>query len=257
MTEREVAVLALGLIEDDNPEANQTLAGRPNLWHRVFADHQNYYDFHSFKLLAGGFLIGTAVANTDLDHELHDYFQMNIRRGATGDLSQFLHNHKVLGNGYYTLPIFAGTWIAGAYFNESTLLVTSGRWGERTLRAFLVGAPPMILAQRLTGGSRPGETTGDSRWSPFQDNNGVSGHAFMSALPFINAAKMTERPLLKATYYAGSLLGPLSRVNDDDHYPSQVALGWWMAYVATVAIDRTETTNRNNEPKSHRLSLPY
>lgn len=103
----------------------------------------------------------------------------------------------------------------------------------------------MLLAQRLTGGSRPDEKDRDSRWLPFQDNNGVSGHAFMSSLPFINAAKMTDRPLLKSVFYAGSLLGPLSRVNDDDHYPSQVALGWWMAYVAATAIDRTEMAGSN------------
>ena len=56
---------------------------------------------------------------------------------------------------------------------------------------------------------------------------------------------MTDRRWLKATFYAGSLLGPLSRVNDDDHYPSQVALGWWMAYVAATAIDRTEMAGGN------------
>jgi len=67
----------------------------------------------------------------------------------------------------------------------------------------------------------------------------------MSSLPFINAAKMTDRPILKATFYAGSLLGPLSRINDNDHYPSQVALGWWMAFVAASAIDRTEMSNGN------------
>ena len=51
---------------------------------------------------------------------------------------------------------------------------------------------------------------------------------------------MTENRWLKAGFYSGSLLGPLSRINDDDHYPSQAALGWLMAYVAASAIDRTE-----------------
>ena len=62
----------------------------------------------------------------------------------------------------------------------------------------------------------------------------------MGALPFINAARMTENPWLKATLYLGSSLAPLSRVNDDAHYPSQAALGWWLAYLAVVAIDQTE-----------------
>ncbi|TWT71475.1 phosphatase PAP2 family protein [Crateriforma conspicua] len=222
-----------------------TVTDRGTLWQRIKSDHRNYYDLHSFKLLAGGFLVGAAVANTQLDQEIQNHFQTSVRGATSDDWFEGLHGSKELGNGRYTLPIFASAWAAGAYFDETPVLVTTGRWGERSMRSFLVGASPLILAQRLTGGSRPGEKDRGARWLPFQDNNGVSGHAFMSSLPFINAAKMTERPWLKTAYYAASLLGPLSRVNDDDHYPSQVALGWWMAYVAATAIDRTELAEGN------------
>lgn len=220
-------------------------ATRPRLWDRVVADHQNFYDVDSLKLLAGGFLVGAAIANTQLDQELYDHFQVSVRGASSDDWSDFLHADKEFGNGRYTLPVFAAAWAAGEYFDQSPILVTTGRWGERSLRSFLVGAPALIATQYLTGGSRPDETDRQSRWLPFQDNNGVSGHAFMSSLPFITAAKMTDRPIYKATFYAGSLLGPLSRVNDEAHYPSQVALGWWIAYVAASAIDATETVNGN------------
>ncbi|TWU21162.1 PAP2 superfamily protein [Novipirellula galeiformis] len=234
-----------GFIETDAEQTQTRLTPRATIWNRVVSDHRNYYDLRSFQLLGGGFLIGAAVANTQLDEELHRHFQTSVGGATSDDWSEFLHADKELGNGLYTLPIFATAWAAGAYFDESAVLTTAGRWGERSLRSFWVGAPPLILAQRLTGGSRPSEKDRGSRWLPFQDNNGVSGHAFMSALPFLNAAKMTERPLLKATFFAGSLLGPLSRVNDDAHYPSQVALGWWMAYVAASAIDRSEGAASN------------
>ncbi len=233
------------LVESDSFADACETADRPTLWHRIVSDHRHYYDLHSFKLFAGGFLIGAAVANTSLDREIQDHFQSSVRGATSDEWSEFLHANKELGDGMYTLPIFATTWAVGAFFDKSPILVTTGRWGERSLRSFLVGAPPLILAQRLTGGSRPNEKDRDSRWLPFQDNNGVSGHAFMASLPFINAAKMTDRPLLKATFYAGSLLGPLSRVNDNAHYSSQVALGWWMAYVAASAVDRTEMANGN------------
>ena len=226
------------------PEGPAVL-NRGTLWERIKLDHRKYYDLYSFKLLAGGFLIGASVANTQLDQEIQDHFQTSVRGATSDDWFEGLHGSKELGEGHYTLPLFATAWAAGAYFDETLFLVTSGRWGERSLRSFLVGAPPLILAQRLTGGSRPGEKDRGSRWLPFQDNNGVSGHAFMASLPFINAAKMTDRPWLKAAFYAGSLLGPLSRVNDDDHYGSQIALGWWMSYVAATAIDRTEMANGN------------
>jgi hypothetical protein len=236
---------AFGATEDWSGHLEADEFQRESLWQRIQMDHQHFYDLESFGLLTGGFLLGAAVANTQLDDELHRHFQGSVRGATSDDWSEFLHADKELGNGVYSLPIFASVWAAGEFFDESPLLVTTGRWGERSMRSFLVGAPPLMVAQRLTGGSRPGELDRGSRWLPFQDNNGVSGHAFMSALPFINAAKMTDRPVLKASFYAGSLLGPLSRVNDEAHYPSQVALGWWLAYVAASAIDRTETSDHN------------
>ena len=236
----EAGVLDRNLIEINRDSRSPKTRERSSLLDRVVSDHRHFYDLQSFRLLASGFLIGGAIANTQLDQQLHDHFQVSVAGATSDDWSEFLHADKELGNGRYTLPLFATAWALGASFEDSPLLVTSGRWGERSLRSFLIGAPPLMLAQRLTGGSRPSEKDRDSRWLPFQDNNGVSGHAFMASLPFINAAKMTHNRWLKASLYAGSLVGPLSRVNDDAHYPSQVALGWWMAFVAASAVDRTE-----------------
>ena len=101
----------------------------------------------------------------------------------------------------------------------------------------------MLAMQMLTGASRPGETDDGSTWKPFQDNNGVSGHSFIGAVPFLCAAKMTDDPLWKAAFYAGSTLAGLSRINDDRHYTSQVFLGWWMAYLAATAVDQTQSGN--------------
>lgn len=113
-------------------------------------------------------------------------------------------------------------------------------WGERSLRTLLVGGPPMLGLQYLTGGSRPGETSHESKWTPLQDNNGVSGHSFMGAIPFLSAAKMTDNRWLKAGCYTVSVLPAISRINDDDHYPSQAFLGWWLALAAASAVDRSQ-----------------
>lgn len=69
----------------------------------------------------------------------------------------------------------------------------------------------------------------------------ASGHAFVSAIPFITAAKMTDNPWEKTFWYAGSTLGGLSRINDNAHYTSQVGLGWTLAFVAASAVDQTDT----------------
>jgi hypothetical protein len=62
----------------------------------------------------------------------------------------------------------------------------------------------------------------------------------MGAVPFITAAKMTDRAWLKTGLYACSTLTAWSRIDHDMHYLSQACLGWWMAYLASSAVDKTE-----------------
>ncbi len=93
------------------------------------------------------------------------------------------------------------------------------------LRSILVGGPPLLVLQWATGGARPTETDESSEWRPFHDNNGVSGHSFMGAIPFLSAAKMADNIWIKGSFYAASTLPGISRVNDDAHYFSQAFLG--------------------------------
>jgi membrane-associated phospholipid phosphatase len=74
----------------------------------------------------------------------------------------------------------------------------------------------------------------------FNDNNGVSGHAFVGALPFLAAADMVESPLAKGALYVCSTFVGFSRMTDDAHYPSQVFLGWYMAWASARAVSATE-----------------
>jgi hypothetical protein len=219
-------------------------ADRPaSLVERMWDDQKNFYSPESLTLLGGGLVIGGAMANSSIDDGIHRHFQSSVRGATSDDWFESLHASKELGNGMYTLPVFATAWAAGELFPDNAFVETSGRWGERSIRGFIVGAPPLIVMQQLTGGSRPTETDESSEWHPMRDNNGISGHAFMGSLPFITAAKMTENRGYKVLFYAGSAIAPLSRVNDNAHYPSQVALGWWMAYLAASAIDATDNPN--------------
>jgi len=106
-----------------------------------------------------------------------------------------------------------------------------------------VGGPPALLWQHAIGASRPDED--DSRWRPFEDNNGVSGHSFMGAVPFIAAAKMAENPSIRYSLYLGSMLCGWSRINDDRHYLSQAALGWWIAYLSVSCGERSEEREKD------------
>ena len=220
-----------------------------NLFDRVWQDHCQFYSGDSLTIMTLGFAGGAVMANSSIDERLRHKVQQNIRSASSDDWFEGLHAQKELGNGIYTLPLFAASWAVGEYFDENPHAVLAGTWGERSLRAFAVGAPPMLLAQRVTGASRPGESERNSHWDPFQDDNGVSGHSFMGAIPFLTAARMTEDPWMKTLYYTGSVLAPLSRVNDDHHYTSQAFLGWGLAWLATRAVAETDSPDRNWEIK--------
>jgi hypothetical protein len=113
------------------------------------------------------------------------------------------------------------------------------------VRGILVGTPPLLISQYMIGASRPQESAEGSEWQFWQDNNGVSGHAFMGAIPFLTASQMVEDPGLKAFYFALSTLPALSRITENGHYPSQALLGWALAYGATSSISRTESLNQD------------
>ena len=63
----------------------------------------------------------------------------------------------------------------------------------------------------------------------------------MGAVPFLAAAEMVENPLAKGTLYVCSTFVGFSRMTDNAHYPSQIFLGWYLAWASSMAVNRTET----------------
>jgi len=199
-------------------------------------DHVNFYSSPGLAKFAGGLLVGAALANTSADEDINTWYQDSVR-GSDGDrLSAVV---KPLGNHWYTLPVYAGAGLLELFGDDSGPCAVAGEWGQRSLRAMLLAAPVVGVLQVTLGSSRP-EEEGGSTWRPFDDNNGASGHAYVGAVPFLCAAGMTENRALKSAMYAGSVLCGLSRINDERHYASQVMLGWWVAYLAADAVDRTQ-----------------
>jgi hypothetical protein len=205
----------------------------------VVNDYQQFYSPDGMIWLAGGLGVAAVMANTGFDeHFVRDAYLENIVLAPSDELYEQLHEPKFLGEGYYTIPVFAIAALAGP-ISDAPVVTRAAEWGQRSLRSIVVGAPPLFALQWLTGGSRPTESAESSEWQPFHDNNGVSGHAAMGAIPFISAAKLTDRIWLKSGLYAASTLPGLSRINDDAHYFSQAMLGWWIAYLAESAVDRS------------------
>lgn len=206
-------------------------------WSLVTQDYRNFYSCENLTCLTAVFGAGALMANTGFDQTVQTAWQRSVTPSGIGT---FFSDCKDIGEGRYALAVF-GTAAATGYLLEGRPVGDAiGAWGERSLRIFVVGGPPVYALQWATGGSRPDESSAGSRWKPFQDNNGVSGHAFVGAIPFLAAAGMVENPWAKGGLVVCSTFVGLSRVTDNAHYPSQVFLGWSLAVAGTLAVDRTD-----------------
>jgi hypothetical protein len=204
---------------------------------KVAEDYRNFYDCESLVCLTAAFGAGAVMANTGFDTTMQNAWQRGVEPTQLGT---FFSGCKDIGEGRYALPIFGAAAATGLVFEGNPVGDVVGEWGSRSLRIFVVGAPPLYALQWATGASRPGESSAGSDWKFFDDNNGVSGHAFVGAVPFLAAADMVESPLLKGTLYVCSTFVAFSRMTDDAHYPSQIFLGWYLAWASARAVDATE-----------------
>jgi len=208
---------------------------------RIFIDYGNLYNVNNAKNF-GAVLLGAGVlANTKMDGNFQKWYGDRVRSDFTDDFSKV---SKVFGEGFIFVPIMATTAVSYRFLQERRGLpeCTLGEFTDRTMRGYLVGAPTLLILQPVLGGNRP--QSGTSYWKPFHDSVGVSGHAFMGAVPFMTAAQMTDRPCAKGLFYALSAIPAWSRINDDAHYLSQALLGWYLAYLSVRAVSATEERGR-------------
>ncbi|NDC52861.1 MAG: phosphatase PAP2 family protein [Planctomycetia bacterium] len=207
--------------------------------HKVLEDYRNFYSCESLVCLTAAFGAGALMANTGFDTTMQSAWQQSV---VPTDLGTFFTNCKPIGEGKYALPIFGAAAVTGLVFEGRPAGDVVGEWGSRTLRMFVVGAPPVYVLQLATGASRPSDdSSAGSQWKPFTDDNGVSGHAFVGAIPFIAAADMVENPVAKGALYVCSTFVGFSRMTTNSHFPSQVFLGWYLALASSRAVSATET----------------
>jgi hypothetical protein len=216
-------------------------------WRRIVRDYRYMY-LNSDMWVDYGFALGIAAifANTDLDMSIQEFHREQVRNEFTDRISD---PFTFLGEGQYLLPIYGGVLLFTNTFPNLPLSPETHEWSARTLRGMLTGAPLLVFTQDALGPARPDAAWNHSRWDLFGGGNvGASGHAFMSAVPFLAAAEMTEDPLLRSSFLALSMMGGFARFNDDRHYASQVFLGWWIAYLST------RTTSITQGAPSYRLA---
>jgi hypothetical protein len=202
----------------------------------VGRDLRHYYWGRPLAVLGLSVALAAPLANTHADQGIRDWYQQHVRSRQTDEWARV---GKAFGNHWITVPALVGGLMLGNYFDSTEAGGLARDWGSRSLRGLIVGAPSIGVLQYGLGASRPDDPRGSS-WHPFRDNNSVSGHAFVGAIPFLAAASLTEHKLLQSAFVAGSFWNAWSRINDDDYYFSQAALGWGIAYIAVQSVVQTD-----------------
>ena len=222
-----IGLLPLGhrCIAEDNGAISRNIEA-------VKTDFRNFYlDRENLTKLGIGVAGAAVFANTGMDRYIRNKYQSDLRSKGTDDVAR-IFNISDTALVLVTVPVYFGTYGAGLLLHSSPM----EEWAQKSFRATVVGGPTLLFLATATGADRP--TEGDSHWKPFQNVHGVSGHAFIGGIPFITAAKMSENPYQKAIFYGLSTLPGLSRINDDLHYFSQAAMGWYLAYLSCAVVEK-------------------
>ncbi len=227
MTHTKLLVLMTFLLSLVSFSANS----EEGVWQDIKHDYAEFYSTDRFIRMGIVFAGGAIMANTDIDQKFQDQ-----NRGKIFSVDDS-YNFKQLGEGKYLISLSLISAGISSYLSDGKELSGIGKWGERTARAYFVGGPTVLFTQMLTGASRPSEDKKISDWKPFNDTNGVSGHAFIGSVPFITIAYMNkDNAFIKYSAYLASTLAAATRVNDNQHYLSQVILGWYLGWEAVDSV---------------------
>lgn len=129
-----------------------------------------------------------------------------------------------------------GSWAAVAVVDAWIRTSSFSRWGRANFEAMVVGLPVLWTLQRGLGANRPSSDDPSPRWRPLKADNAASGHAFIAAVPWLTLARRHHWLPVRSGARAASVLTGWSRLNDRKHYPSQILLGWTIAWNAVTAV---------------------
>ena len=226
-------------------------ASKPGIADTIADDYRAYFSPDRLTRLGIAFGLGAVAANTNIDMAIRNGYQDNVRNDQTNAWSSVEGNNaafraKLFGEGKYMVPVA----LLAASVNYLDTDTAVGNWGANASRAYIVGLPAMWGMQFATGAARPSHNApSGSGWRPLNTDgyaHGVSGHSFVGTVPFLTIAYMNpDNGWVKYPAYLASMAAGLSRVNDEAHFPSQVVLGWYMAYEAVDAVFDNNSKKKN------------
>jgi hypothetical protein len=201
---------------------------------RLCHDFENMYLSKNVIGLGLAVAVAAPLACTSADQEARDWYQREAR-GREAD--EWARRGSDVGDYWVTIPLLVGASVAGGLFPEYAPTATAGEWGNRSIRALLVGAPAVVAVQVGLDHARPEDRPG---WEHLEDVDAVATQGFVGAVPFLTAASMVESRPLRYLLVAGSLWPTWAGLHDDSQTVSQAVLGWSIAVLATHSVNQTE-----------------
>jgi len=187
------------------------------------------YGRRSFIRLGGATALAGILAYTGADEAVESFYQDKVRSGGSDRTASVL---KFCGERFW----FVNWLVVGAidaWWHSNPF----SRWGRSNFEAMVVGLPVLWTMQRGLGANRPSSDDGNPRWRPLAADNSASGHTFISAVPWLTLAARSGWLPVALLGRAASVATGWSRLNDRKHYPSQILLGWTVAFNAVNAVN--------------------
>ena len=185
--------------------------------------------------LTATLVMGTTLCLYVFDEDVRDFVQDN-RSNTSDDIASFM---KVFGDYRYILPPLGIFYIYGHHTKN-----------KRALRTALLGLESFVISSAFTlvikfSGHRHKPNSGDSprKW----DGSGLStsnlsfpsGHSQTAfSIATVIASEYNEYRFIPPLAYGAATLCSLSRVNDDEHWASDVFFGSALGYFTAKAIIR-------------------
>jgi len=185
--------------------------------------------------LTATLVTGTTFCLYIFDEDIRDFAQDN-RSDTSDDIASFM---KVFGDDRYILPPLGVFYIYGHHTKN-----------KRALRTTLLGLESFVISRAFTlvikfSGHRHRPSSGDSphKWDgPGLSTSNLSfpsGHSQAAfSIATVIASEYNEYRFIPPLAYGTATLCSLSRVNDDEHWASDVFFGSALGYFTAKAIIR-------------------
>jgi len=183
--------------------------------------------------LKASLVVGVTIGLYAYDQDIQDWAQKK-RNGTTNDTARLFSS---FGNPLVIVPALGGFYLYG-YTQEDKKARSTALLG---LESFIVSSAFTNAIKFTTHRYRPGEGNQYDKWDgPSSSTSNLSFPSWDSSSAFavatVIASEYRDRPWIPPLAYGAAALTALSRINDNDHWASDVFLGSAIGFFTAKAI---------------------